>query len=468
MSSAYSATASATPKAVANGAGSYPSGSGVHSSSAAAAAARHQHHLHFHRMRHRFSLTNILGDPFALSTISIGSIGWVVALCGSITVSTATSKFPVFTWWGVASQFLVIIAVFWVCATNNVHPYRLALLASLATTTVYTTNSTNNFVYNSTPSSAAASAGFILLSIINILWMIYFGTTEEAPLHRFVDSYSVNKPNTPYDSYYHNPMDMGYTNLNNNRLVSGLSRQQTNPFSHSAAAAQSSAMATGINAGINAYGQQQQRGAYSDNTNSYNKYYTQGQQNSIGAGSYGMDVLSQPAYHQQQPSFMAAPLGAFENSSQIHHKPSTASGLDQGGYGANNTLTLGGSTGGYRESQASSDGEVSLPTEYPYRVRANYSYVATDENELSFKKDEILEVNEIRGKWWQARRENGEIGICPSNYVRLLNYGWGAAAIAAGLVGPDGMAHYASAQQQSGYDSMTTTTSTTTGYHQNL
>lgn len=187
--------------------------------------------------------------------------------------------------------------------------------------------------------------------------------------------------------------------------------------------------------------------------------------------------MTQPPYQQQ--SFMAAPLGAFENSSQVHHKTATAAtaGAAPGGTGTLDSTGYGGAAGlslsQYRQSHASSDGEVSLPTEYPYRVRANYSYVATDENELSFKKEEVLEVNEIRGKWWQARRENGEIGICPSNYVRLLDYGWGAAAIASGLVGPDGMAHHASAQQQQSqqqaYDGVsTTTTSTTTGYHQNL
>lgn len=60
---------------------------------------------------------------------------------------------------------------------------------------------------------------------------------------------------------------------------------------------------------------------------------------------------------------------------------------------------------------------------FRYKARALYSYDASpdDINEVSFAKDEILEVDDIDGKWWQARRANGQVGICPSNYVKLLD-----------------------------------------------
>ncbi|CAG8438753.1 8725_t:CDS:2 [Ambispora leptoticha] len=72
-----------------------------------------------------------------------------------------------------------------------------------------------------------------------------------------------------------------------------------------------------------------------------------------------------------------------------------------------------------RESQV----VVSPNAEYAYRARALYAYQANpeDPNELSFSKGEILEIVDKKGKWWQAKRSDGSVGIAPSNYVSLRN-----------------------------------------------
>jgi len=66
--------------------------------------------------------------------------------------------------------------------------------------------------------------------------------------------------------------------------------------------------------------------------------------------------------------------------------------------------------------------DVSPDAEYSYKAQALYSYSASpeDPNELSFTKGEVLAIVDNKGKWWQARKQDGSIGIVPSNYFRIV------------------------------------------------
>lgn len=59
------------------------------------------------------------------------------------------------------------------------------------------------------------------------------------------------------------------------------------------------------------------------------------------------------------------------------------------------------------------------PKADPFPVRALYSFKPTSTSELPFKKGDTIIVLDCRGRWWQAQKDD-RIGFIPSNYVTVL------------------------------------------------
>lgn len=285
--------------------------------------------------RKRVSLGNIIGDPFALATLSIAFLAWIIALFGSVFAHIQTkTNFPLYTWWGVVFYFFVILGIFLVIASDSAQTYHVAIVGYLACGLVLSTSSVNGLIYSSNGAKEAAAAGFILLSMVTIVWIFYFGSAPSAVPRAYIDSFALAKES----STNRQTMSGGY----------GIGRPETS---------------TSV----------------------------------------------------QPPQMYTAQLNGLEN-------PSPVGGMNSGM--RNSSLNPGYPVPGQKSLAvpAASDAEIVPPTEYPYRAKAIYSYEANpeDANEISFSKHEILEVSDVSGRWWQARKENGDTGIAPSNYLILL------------------------------------------------
>ncbi|KAH9895333.1 hypothetical protein F4778DRAFT_772248 [Xylariomycetidae sp. FL2044] len=282
------------------------------------------------------SIGNVVGDPFALATISISALAWIISfigcIIGQVTSDPQTNRFPPYSWWSVMYMLFVIGGVFVVVAADAIQTYHVALVGYLGAGLVLTTSAVNALVYAPEGSREAAAAGFILLSMVNIVWIFYFGSTPSSTPRAYLDSFALAKEST-------------------------MNRQTMH-------------------------------------------------------GGYGGRPETSTSVAPPQ-MYTSAQLNGFEN-------PSPVGGLN--GNAPRNSSPAFPTPANKIAPPAQAEPEIAAPTEYPYRAKAIYSYEANpdDANEISFSKHEILEVSDVSGRWWQARKENGDTGIAPSNYLILL------------------------------------------------
>ena len=243
-------------------------------------------------------------------------------------------------------------------ASDSTQTYHVAIVGYLGCGLVLSTSSASSLIHSNNGAREAASAGYILLSMVTvccqpikhqrlatqltcfllqIVWIFYFGSAPSAVPRAYIDSFALAKESTGNRQ----TMNGGY----------GMGRPETST------SVQPPQMYTAQLNGL------------------------------------------------ENPSPIGGMNSTLRNSAIAPAFPTAAAAQKAGPTGASPT-----------------DAEIVPPTEYPYRAKAIYSYEANpeDANEISFAKHEILEVSDVSGRWWQARKENGQTGIAPSNYLILL------------------------------------------------
>ncbi|CCD22305.1 osmosensor SHO1 NDAI_0A01470 [Naumovozyma dairenensis CBS 421] len=350
------------------------------------------------RINHSFNGQNLFGDPFAMSTLSIAIIAWIITIAGSISSAADNEAFPRFTWWGIAYQFIIIVILMIFYSYDLINYYKLFLTGSISIAFVYTTNSATNLVYSDGSRKAAASAGVILLSIVNLIWVFYFGGDNASPTNRWIDSFSFNgiKP-SPYQSlilksYRRRSMNHKNgrlpTNNNNNNNTSGYNNNITSLDNNG----------TSIAANDDGFYQTGPLQHYVSST------ALTGFENTEPSSHFNGSIQQLPNYDNNNNNNNTA---HHENSQNVNtYMTETSNG--------NTATSMGDTLGLYSELDDDN---------FTYTVKALYSYQADDADayEISFDQGEILKVSDIEGRWWKAKRENGQTGIIPSNYVELID-----------------------------------------------
>lgn len=305
-------------------------------------------------------------------------MAWIIAFVSSIIAVIQTHAYPNYSWWTLVFTFFCIIGVTITVASDSVQTYQVAvsgmlqmltfcswtlidiqIVGYLAAGLVFTTSSVNSLIYitNGAPAHDAASAGFILLSVVCIVWMFYYGSQPTATHRHAIDSLALHKEGRAPSRTSRHIANSAY------RPETTISQQPQMYTSAQLGGFETSSPVTGYPGGA--------VGASEPKRNSEARF-------------------GQPATAQAQPG---------SNAQTRSTTPAQAAA-----------------------AAPTTQPEANAPAEYPYRAKAIYSYEANpeDANEISFSKHEILEVSDVSGRWWQAKKETGETGIAPSNYLILL------------------------------------------------
>lgn len=351
-------------------------------------------------IRHTMSIHNLLSDPFGISTLTICSFSWIIALGGSSATVADNESFPRFSWWGLAYQFVIIVIMTILYCFDIVSYYKNFTVGSNCVAFVYNTNSATNLLYSDGSRIQAATSGYILMAIINFSWIFYFGGDNASPVNRWLDSYSIRgiKPSAQEDAL------LRAHKRSTNMLGRSRSMKMVN-------------YETDTNIPIN----------YNNNTNNYNYNNNESE--------IGINLREDPVRY-----ISSTELNGLENyqdtrsigiPAEISNEPSESDTkknstisytLEDREENKGNTFSTGISSNNNTQTTFGFYSDMYEET-FPYKALALYSYdaSASDAYEISFDEGEILQVSDIEGRWWKARRADGTTGIIPSNYVKLIN-----------------------------------------------
>ena len=364
----------------------------------------------------RLSENSLLGYIVLGFAALLNVVGWFVAFISQC-VAESNSEFRRHHLWFTIFIELAVIPLFIVLffTKSLSHAYHV-IIALLTMGTVMSVLACDLSIYGSAGSLQGTGAGYILLAIGNFIWLLFIAVKADLdrPQERAGGGGALSIGNiTSGVTSAGAGLRNRFTNKNNAKGGFGASTSVNNQYGGANAAAPSVAVpehsefpngytATGAPEHADSYDPQVPRSAIETSEPPANT--------SIQMDAPEQQVPSQ-VYSNVAPSVGTEPHG--ESGLQPPLIPGAMSG--PGGIGA----------GGIAPVSFGAPGASSAPASAPpqvQRAEALYTYNASEDDptEISFSKGDVLEIVDSSGKWWQARRANGELGIVPSNYLQML------------------------------------------------
>ncbi|RPD65003.1 hypothetical protein L226DRAFT_564702 [Lentinus tigrinus ALCF2SS1-7] len=335
-----------------------------------------------------YDFTPILTHYLFLFTTILAVIGWFVAFIGQAVATAQIGNGSVgVLWFAIFVQLFLILGILHTLATDSIamHRFQIATFGSIAI--VFAVLGVNQGIFTGFASLDAMAAGWLILAIVDILWVLYFTSEEDSLMLHVFNSLGTGGL-TPPSRRRRGTRSASMMNMGGgNGYTAGYSTGGIGPMYDT----KMGGSMTGPIGGTGSFRAGSVEAPRSlGATGSVNNLGTSGGPGSIGGGEGSIGP--------------ASPLMG-----------SGAAGIGAGGGGAAPAAPTTPGTAG-PDSSVASGGETQ------YRAKALYNYTASpdDPNEITFGKNEILEILDKNGKWWQARKQDGTVGIAPSNYLQII------------------------------------------------
>ncbi|KZS93192.1 hypothetical protein SISNIDRAFT_103919 [Sistotremastrum niveocremeum HHB9708] len=321
-----------------------------------------------HRGHDGYDFTPVLTNYFFLFTTILAVAAWFIAFIGQAVATADRGNGAVgVMWFAIFLQLALILGVLHTLASDAIGLHRFQISVFGAVAIVFSVFGVNEGIFTTIGSLDAMAAGWLVLAIVNILWVLYFTSEEDSlVLHVF------------------NLLGTG-----------GLTPPRRGGRRHSRT---SSGQGMQVNGAYGAYGS----GGIGSATNG------------------GFDMKGS-----------TGPQGTIGNANDLagRSNPNLGGSLGPTGMDGQDAAPLMGNTGNSPASGPPAGLAVTTPEPnrdtgeaYMYRAKALYTYQASpdDPNEISFQKGEVLDILDKQGKWWQSRKADGTSGIAPSNYLQIV------------------------------------------------
>ncbi|KAJ7182216.1 hypothetical protein C8R43DRAFT_1115865 [Mycena crocata] len=349
---------------------------------------------------------------FFLITTVLAIIGWFLAFIGQA-ISTAQfgNRFVGVLWFAIFLQASINLGVIAAVATDSVQTGRIQIAVFSAIATVFAVHGVDAGIFpvgtfDSKPALNTMAAGYFTLTAVDLLWVLYF-TSEEDSLALHV----INRRGTG-----------GLSPATRRRRTRGQSVVSSAAPSYTS---KHNYYTMGGAIGADELTRESKR------RNSLARSGTEGSISSrrslVSSTTHGMS--SEPASSTDVAPPMPLPLPIPQPppmpqaSSTPPPEPPVPAIIP---VRVPNVSSAESSKGGEEDAAKGGEEEVakdgtSVGTPF-VRARALHAYKGSpdDANELSFAKNEILEIEDQAGKWWEAKKSDGSLGIVPSNYLVII------------------------------------------------